>query len=94
MADVNSSLVYTRHTSPGVALIIVNEKYLKSGRRYGADKDFQGLTDTFRRLDFKIVALYDVTDKEILAVMRTGNAILKYCMNRKKSITPRTVQQG
>ena len=72
MADVSNSLVYVRHNSPGVALIIVNENFEPSGCRCGADKDFQILTDTFRRLGFKIVALYDVTDKEILAVIRTG----------------------
>ena len=72
MADVSNSLVYVRHNSPGVALIIVNENFEPSGCRCGADKDFQILTDTFRRLGFTIVALYDVTDKEILAVIRTG----------------------
>ena len=81
MAPANSSLVYTRYPSPGVALIIVNENFQHWEERRAACKDFQELTDTFRRLGFKIVALYNVTNDEILAVTRRGNAKPKGCTN-------------
>ena len=87
MAEQHDILSYdtvasSHYTSPGVALIIVNQNF-KSPRkkREGAHEDFRVLTETFRELGFKIIALFDVTDKEILAVIKTGNKIKRELQN-------------
>ena len=78
MAHENSSPIYTHHPSrPGVALIIVNENFQEWNPRSAASKDFQALEDTFTRLGFEIESLYDGTDKDILEIVRKGNAELK-----------------
>ena len=75
MAEQHDAAASSHHTSPGLALIIVNQNFKSLDKRKGAYKDFHLLTETFRKLGFKIIALFDVTDTEILAVINTGNMI-------------------
>ena len=65
----------SNYTSPGVALIIVNQNFTSLSERKGAHEDFRVLTETFKELGFKIIALFNVTDTEILAAIKTGNKI-------------------
>ena len=76
--DVISSPVYARHKSPGVALIIVIKKFEGMKDRSAAVEDLKALSDTFRALGFQIESVsLDATDKQIIAEIERGNAILK-----------------
>ena len=76
--DVISSPTYDRCQSPGVALIIVIKEFKGREHRSAADKDLEALSDTFGALGFQIETLpLNATDKQILAKIEKGNAILK-----------------
>ena len=77
MAESHVSFAYDtvaspHYTSPGVALIIVNQTFRSLHKRKGALEDFNLLTETFEKLGFKITALFDVTVDEILTAIKTG----------------------
>ena len=64
------------YTSPGVALIIVNQNFkteTTQRKRKGALEDFRVLKKTFSELGFQIIERFDATDKQILAAVKEGN---------------------
>ena len=73
MAGQHDTVTPYHNTCQGLALIIVNQNFTSLKKREGAHEDFRVLTETFRELGFKIIALFDMTDTEILAVIKTGN---------------------
>ena len=63
---------YAAQAHPGVCVIIVNQKFPNLPMRDGAKVDFELLASTFGNLGFKVIAMFDATDIDILRILEKG----------------------